>query len=38
MSDPLERFRAVFFDESAEAIDAIERNLLNVDDASDMDS
>lgn len=38
MSDPLERFRAVFFDESAEAIDAIERNLLNVDDASNMDS
>lgn len=38
MSDPLERFRAVFFDESAEAIDAIERNLLNVDDASEMDS
>lgn len=38
MSDPLERFKAVFFDESAEAIDAIERNLLNVDDASDMDS
>ena len=37
MSDPLERFRAVFFDESAEAIDAIERNLLDVDNASDMD-
>lgn len=38
MSDPLERFRAVFFDESAEAIDAIERNLLDVDDASTMDA
>lgn len=38
MSDPLERFKAVFFDESAEAIDAIERNLLNVNDAADMDS
>ena len=38
MSDPLAQFRAVFFDESAEAIDAIERNLLNVDDASEMDS
>lgn len=37
MSDPLERFRVVFFDESAEAIDAIERNLLDVDNASDMD-
>lgn len=30
MSDPLERFRAVFFEESAEAIDAIERNLLSM--------
>ncbi|MCY7295371.1 chemotaxis protein CheA [Alteromonas sp. a30] len=30
MSDPLERFRAVFFEESAEAIDAIERNLLSL--------
>ena len=38
MSDPLERFKAVFFDESAEAIDAIERNLLNFDNAADMDS
>ncbi|BDX08389.1 chemotaxis protein CheA [Planctobacterium marinum] len=38
MSDPLAQFRAVFFDESAEAIDAIERNLLDVDDASEMDS
>lgn len=37
MSDPMERFRAVFFDESAEAIDAIERNLLNVNDTSDVD-
>ncbi|XOV79809.1 MAG: chemotaxis protein CheA [Aestuariibacter sp.] len=37
MSDPMERFRAVFFDESAEAIDAIERNLLNVTDAADVD-
>lgn len=30
MSDPLERFRAVFFEESAEAIDAIEQNLLSM--------
>ncbi len=33
MTDPLERFRAIFFEESAEAIDAIERNLLNMNDS-----
>lgn len=32
MTDPLERFRNIFFEESAEAIDAIERNLLNLND------
>lgn len=30
MTDPLERFRVVFFEESAEAIDAIEQNLLSI--------
>ena len=39
MTDPLERFRAVFFEESAEAIDAIERNLLNINEStSNIDS
>lgn len=33
MTDPLDRFRAVFFEESAEAIDAIERNLLSMNDS-----
>lgn len=32
MTDPLERFRTIFFEESAEAIDAIERNLLSMND------
>ncbi len=31
MSDPIERFKAVFFEEGAEAIDAIENNLLSID-------
>lgn len=30
MDDPMERFRAVFFEEGAEAIDAIENNLLGI--------
>ncbi|UAA38744.1 chemotaxis protein CheA [Paraneptunicella aestuarii] len=34
MTDPLERFRAVFFEESAEAIDAIERNLLSMNESN----
>jgi len=33
MTDPLERFKLVFFEEAAEAIDAIENNLLNIDSA-----
>ena len=31
MTDPIERFKIVFFEEAAEAIDAIENNLLTVD-------
>jgi len=31
MTDPIERFKVVFFEEAAEAIDAIENNLLTVD-------
>lgn len=31
MSDPMERFKQVFFDESAEALSAIEQHLLDID-------
>ncbi|WP_100641847.1 chemotaxis protein CheA [Alteromonas facilis] len=31
MSDPMEKFRQVFFDESAEALDSIEQHLLGLD-------
>ena len=37
MTDPIERFKVVFFEEAAEAIDAIENNLLGV-DGSEVDS